>query len=201
MAADSTRLLYQRTSARPKSVCRRFISRADRSRYPDPRLYKAAAYPRRFSRCGAGTDRCRRQCERAHLAYNALLGRDKRCGGCKRTSERLESIREPHRHSMFWSPPITRSGRRRPRVVLVLQSGQSDRRGHGRANRIPSRELALSGETRDLIVADLAYGPFRTLLEANAPTPTMKPPAWRDHVLQLWSPNKLHGLTGVRGAI
>jgi histidinol-phosphate aminotransferase len=61
-------------------------------------------------------------------------------------------------------------------------------------------ERPRSDGTRDVIVADLAYEPFRTLLEEDAAAPGMKPPTWLDHVLQLWSPNKLHGLTGVRGA-
>ena len=50
-------------------------------------------------------------------------------------------------------------------------------------------------------VVDLAYRPFQSLLEHGAvPHPGVLHAAWADRVVQLWSPNKLHGLTGVRGA-
>lgn len=51
------------------------------------------------------------------------------------------------------------------------------------------------------VVVDLAYRPFHSLLEPGAsPHPGVLRAAWADNVVQLWSPNKLHGLTGVRGA-
>jgi histidinol-phosphate aminotransferase len=54
--------------------------------------------------------------------------------------------------------------------------------------------------SHDLIVADLAYWPFRTILSSDEGCPTVLRTQWADAVIQLWSPNKLHGLTGVRGA-
>jgi histidinol-phosphate aminotransferase len=51
----------------------------------------------------------------------------------------------------------------------------------------------------DLIVVDLAYWPFRWLLDAEAQPEVLTAP-WADDIVQLWSPNKLHGLTGARGA-
>lgn len=51
------------------------------------------------------------------------------------------------------------------------------------------------------VVVDLAYRPFHSLLEPGASRhPGVLRAAWGDSVVQLWSPNKLHGLTGVRGA-
>jgi len=51
------------------------------------------------------------------------------------------------------------------------------------------------------LVVDLAYRPFHSLLtQGAAPHSGVLQTAWADHVVQLWSPNKLHGLTGVRGA-
>lgn len=51
------------------------------------------------------------------------------------------------------------------------------------------------------VVVDLAYRPFHSLLEPGASqNPGVLRTAWADNVVQLWSPNKLHGLTGVRGA-
>lgn len=51
------------------------------------------------------------------------------------------------------------------------------------------------------VVVDLAYRPFHSLLEPGTTQhPGVLRAAWADRVVQLWSPNKLHGLTGVRGA-
>jgi histidinol-phosphate aminotransferase len=51
---------------------------------------------------------------------------------------------------------------------------------------------------RSLVAVDLAYWPFRQLLAGQRSLTTL--PAWGARVIQLWSPNKLYGLTGVRGA-
>lgn len=63
------------------------------------------------------------------------------------------------------------------------------------------REVAVRAGADWPVVVDLAYRPFHALLE---PRLTQHPgalrAAWADRVVQLWSPNKLHGLTGVRGA-
>lgn len=51
------------------------------------------------------------------------------------------------------------------------------------------------------LVVDLAYQPFAALAAPGAVGhPGRLEAAWADQVVQLWSPNKLHGLTGVRGA-
>jgi histidinol-phosphate aminotransferase len=62
---------------------------------------------------------------------------------------------------------------------------------------LPDEEQRSSSPT----VVDLAYHPFRTLLSGN-PDEVLSPlaAAWADAVIQLWSPNKLHALTGVRAA-
>lgn len=60
------------------------------------------------------------------------------------------------------------------------------------------QSMAASRGSRGVIVADLAYWPFRQLLGAGSALRLDTP--WSDDVVQLWSPNKLHGLTGVRGA-
>jgi histidinol-phosphate aminotransferase len=51
------------------------------------------------------------------------------------------------------------------------------------------------------LVVDLAYHPFRAILAG--PVEAVLDPVstdWADTVIQIWSPNKLHGLTGVRAA-
>jgi histidinol-phosphate aminotransferase len=52
--------------------------------------------------------------------------------------------------------------------------------------------------SRGIVAADLAYWPFRQLLGARTALQLDTP--WSNEVVQLWSPNKLHGLTGVRAA-
>jgi histidinol-phosphate aminotransferase len=51
---------------------------------------------------------------------------------------------------------------------------------------------------RGVIVTDLAYWCFRQLLSGRQALRLDAP--WNNEVVQLWSPNKVHGLTGVRGA-
>lgn len=60
------------------------------------------------------------------------------------------------------------------------------------------KSMAALGESRGVVVADLAYWPFRQLL-GGKPSLRLDTP-WSNEVVQLWSPNKMHGLTGVRGA-
>lgn len=52
------------------------------------------------------------------------------------------------------------------------------------------------------LVMDLAYQPFAALSapDGGGTHPGRLGSPWADQVVQLWSPNKLHGLTGVRGA-
>jgi len=59
---------------------------------------------------------------------------------------------------------------------------------------------AATGRVSDLVIVDLAYQPFRALMTESGEYPGLLSTAWADDVVQLWSPNKLHGLTGVRGA-
>jgi histidinol-phosphate aminotransferase len=66
-------------------------------------------------------------------------------------------------------------------------------------------ETAMTGMSaaplcHDVVVADLAYWPFRALLSLGEGCPAILHARWAGAVIQLWSPNKLHGLTGVRGA-
>jgi histidinol-phosphate aminotransferase len=58
--------------------------------------------------------------------------------------------------------------------------------------------MAAARGPRGIVAVDLAYWPFRGLL-GGRPALELDAP-WREEVLQLWSPNKVHGLTGVRAA-
>lgn len=63
------------------------------------------------------------------------------------------------------------------------------------------RQVAVHTDDDWPVIVDLAYRPFHSLLEPGAGMhPGWLRANWADRVVQLWSPNKLHGLTGVRGA-
>lgn len=63
------------------------------------------------------------------------------------------------------------------------------------------REVGIRAGADWPVIVDLAYRPFDALLEPGlSQHPGVLRAAWADRVVQLWSPNKLHGLTGVRGA-
>jgi histidinol-phosphate aminotransferase len=51
-----------------------------------------------------------------------------------------------------------------------------------------------------LLAVDLAYRPFAALTAGSPGHPGVLDSPWAERVVQLWSPNKVHGLTGVRGA-
>lgn len=84
-------------------------------------------------------------------------------------------------HLLWYCHPDNPSGERRDEAIVLAL-----------------KRLAAAPASRGVIVTDLAYWPFRQLLTGNQSLRLDAP--WSDEVMQLWSPNKLHGLTGVRGA-
>jgi histidinol-phosphate aminotransferase len=60
------------------------------------------------------------------------------------------------------------------------------------------KRVSASRRTPGVVAADLAYWPFRQLLGGRSSVQLDAP--WSNEVVQLWSPNKLHGQTGVRAA-
>lgn len=63
------------------------------------------------------------------------------------------------------------------------------------------REVGIRAGADWPVIVDLAYHPFHALLEPGFTRhPGVLRTAWADRVVQLWSPNKLHGVTGVWGA-
>ena len=175
--------------------------RAHQARRPEPlsrsRVCRVARGPRAISwgRVGARCDRCQR--ERAHLASDQGLERTAASGG----SDEPAHIRgisaggardwpsRTHRHARSDAGASS----------LVLQSGQSERRNTRRRDcRGGDEHVSCPRGSRGIVAADLAYWPFRRLLGARSSMQLDTP--WSNEVVQLWSPNKLHGLTGVRAA-
>lgn len=184
----------------PNPYVRDVIERADRSRYPDP------GYARLRHALGAfhGVE-----AERVVVGGSAseLIWRITRCWSetdeaSVAAHERTfgEYLRAAQALDVMVAGECPVGARTAP--MLYWCCNPDNPTGASLDERIESLigERPRSDGTRDVIVADLAYEPFRTLLEEDAAAPGMKPPTWLDHVLQLWSPNKLHGLTGVRGA-
>jgi histidinol-phosphate aminotransferase len=176
------------------------VGRADRSRYPDPcytRLRRRLAdfHNAEVSRIvvgGSASELIWRITRCWHAPEGAgVVADDKTFGEYLRAARALKVTVAPDRS--FW-----------PTATPALHWCCNPDNPTG-AITDAQIEAALTahvgaGRTRDLMVADLAYWPFRALLSIDPPGAAVPLPAWADQVVQLWSPNKLHGLTGVRGA-
>jgi len=181
------------------SVCEA-VFRADRTRYPDPHYTTLRSALGAFHRVQA--DRIVVGASASELIWRltrcwtgagaaAILTDNRTFGEYVRAAKGLGAHVAPERSA--W-PPVT--------AVLRWCCNPDNPTG---AYRDHACETASPGEpavpiSRDLIVADLAYWPFRVILSLDDGCPAVLRTPWADDVIQLWSPNKLHGLTGVRGA-
>lgn len=184
----------------PNPFVREAVFRADRTRYPDPRYTNlrcalAAFHGVHADRIVVGASaseliwrltRCWNAAgEAAVLADNRTFGeylRAARALGVQVAAER--STLPPRTAVLHWCcNPDNPTGAYQDRACETAFAGMSA---------APVRP--------DLVVADLAYWPFRVILSSYDGCPAILRTAWADDVIQLWSPNKLHGLTGVRGA-
>lgn len=184
----------------PNPFVREAVERADRSRYPDP-LYTSLR-----GTLGAfhGVD-----AERIVIGASAseLIWRLTRCWGADGgaaivTDER--TFGEYLRAAQALGVPVAADRSVWPTATAVLHWCCNPDNPSGAFNdyRIAA---ALDGmtaerEDRDLVVADLAYWPFRKLIASDLSSLVQLSAPWAEYVIQLWSPNKLHALTGVRGA-
>jgi histidinol-phosphate aminotransferase len=172
------------------------IRRADRTRYPDPG-YAAlresigqfhALAPARVV-IGASASELIWRLTRAWSA----LGR-----GAAVTSHR--TFGEYLRAARATGLPVQSGTRVAARALLHWCCNPDNPSGAIRDGEIAAAVKRMSAPrgARGVVVADLAYWPFRQLLGAKSNLQLDAP--WSDAVVQLWSPNKLHGLTGVRAA-
>ena len=177
------------------------IKGADRSRYPDPGYTDLRDALAQFHRValqrvviGASASELIWRLTRAWsaLARGAVVTDHRTFGEYLRAARALQvTVRSD----------VRSRSRSRSRSVLYWYCNPDNPSGAARDDEI-ARALArlrtAAAGPRGLIVTDLAYWPFRQLLRGSGPLRLDAP--WADAVVQLWSPNKLHGLTGVRGA-
>lgn len=176
------------------------IRQADRRRYPDPGYTSLRETLGQFH--GVGPERVVIGASASELIWRltrawAALGRTAAVTSRRTFGEYLRAARAiglPVRSgargaagaSLLWCcNPDNPSGEIRDAEIAEAVKRIAAPRGSGRG----------SG---GVVVADLAYWPFRRLL-GGRPSPQLDTP-WSNEVVQLWSPNKLHGLTGVRAA-
>jgi histidinol-phosphate aminotransferase len=172
------------------------IRRADRNRYPDPGYATLRESLGQFHGVAP---------ERVVIGASAseLIWRVTRAWGALGRTAAITSHRtfgEYLRAARAIGLPVRSGTRGPPRALLHWCCHPDNPSGAMRDRQIAAAVKRMSAPRgpRGIVAADLAYWPFRQLL-AGKPSLQLDAP-WRNDVVQLWSPNKLHGLTGVRGA-
>jgi histidinol-phosphate aminotransferase len=172
------------------------IRRADRSRYPDPGYAALSEALGQFH----GVAR-----ERVVIGASAseLIWRLTRAWSALRRAAVVTSQRtfgEYLRAARATGLPVRADMRAATQAHLLWCCNPDNPSGEIRDGEIAEAVTSMAGPrgSRGIVAADLAYWPFRQLLGAR-PAPQLDTP-WSNEVVQLWSPNKLHGLTGVRAA-
>ncbi|HEV2271760.1 MAG TPA: aminotransferase class I/II-fold pyridoxal phosphate-dependent enzyme [Steroidobacteraceae bacterium] len=172
------------------------IRRADRSRYPDPGYAALRASLGEFHRAAP---------ERVVIGASAseLIWRLTRAWGALRRAAVVTSQRtfgEYLRAARALGLPVRADTRTAAQAHLLWCCNPDNPSGEIRDEEIAGavQSMVTPRGSRGVIAADLAYWPFRQLLGARASLQLDTP--WSNEVVQLWSPNKLHGLTGVRAA-
>jgi|HubBroStandDraft_2_1064218.scaffolds.fasta_scaffold03398_6 histidinol-phosphate aminotransferase len=189
----------------PNPFVREAVFRADRTRYPDPHYRRLRCSLGAFH--GVDADRIVVGASASELIWRltrcfiatgaaAILTDDRTFGEYLRAAKVLGAPVAAERSAWPLDTPVLRwccnpdnpTGAFQDQVCETALTG------------MPSASVS-----HDLVIADLAYWPFRTILSSDelsldeACTAVLRT-QWADAVIQLWSPNKVHGLTGVRGA-
>jgi histidinol-phosphate aminotransferase len=181
----------------PNPVVRASVDRADRTRYPDPHYTELRSALGAFH--GVEPDRIVVGSSASELIWR--LTQTWSAAGRAGVVSSSQTFGEYLRAARALGVPVApnRTGLPADIPVLLWCCNPDNPSGAYQDDAITSL-LGSSGNRHDLIVTDLAYWPFRTLLTADEQSPAVLRVPWADCVVQLWSPNKLHGLTGVRGA-
>jgi histidinol-phosphate aminotransferase len=176
----------------PNPFVRAAVEAGDRTRYPDPsyRALRAAL----GSLHGVSPDRIVVGASASELIWR-LTQAWKLCGGRPVVTDD-RTFGEYRRAALALGLELV-APRSRPPPSAALRWVCDPDNPSGESGDAAVRQALESG---DVVVVDLAYHPFRALLRGSAEAPCSIGAAWADQVIQLWSPNKLHGLTGVRGA-
>jgi histidinol-phosphate aminotransferase len=172
------------------------IRRADRSRYPDPGYTGLREALGQFHRVAP---------ERVVIGASAseLIWRLTRAWGALGRTAAVTSQRtfgEYLRAARAMGLPVHARTRGSGLALLLWCCNPDNPSGEIRDGEIAEavKRMAARRGSRGVVAADLAYWPFRHLL-GGRPSLQLDTP-WSNEVVQLWSPNKLHGLTGVRAA-
>jgi histidinol-phosphate aminotransferase len=184
----------------PNPFVREAVLRADRARYPDPHYTSLRSALGAFHRV---------QADRIVVGASAseLIWRLSRCwiaAGAAAILTDNRTFGEYLRAARAVGAPVAAERSAWPPEIAVLRwCCNPDNPTGAHQDQVCETALAAISAApvrHDLIVADLAYWPFRAILSLDDGCPAVLHAAWADDVIQLWSPNKLHGLTGVRGA-
>ncbi|HEX3846896.1 MAG TPA: aminotransferase class I/II-fold pyridoxal phosphate-dependent enzyme [Steroidobacteraceae bacterium] len=175
----------------PNPFVRAAIEAADRTRYPDPAYTAQRAALGSFHR--ASLDRIIVGASASELIWRLTLAW--RLGGGVRVETDEHTFGEYRRAALALglAPGPATGSAQVPALHWICDPNNPD--GEPRDETV-RRALACG----DPVVVDLAYQPFRALLSGSGEPPGSLGASWAGEVTQLWSPNKLHGLTGVRGA-
>ena len=172
------------------------IRRADRSRYPDPAYTALREALGEFHAVAP---------ERVVVGASAseLIWRLTRAWSALRRAAVVTSQRtfgEYLRAARALGLPIRADTRGATQTHLLWCCNPDNPSGEIRDEAIAQavKSLVAPRGSRAVIAVDLAYWPFRQLLGGRGSFKLDTP--WSHEVVQLWSPNKLHGLTGVRAA-
>jgi histidinol-phosphate aminotransferase len=180
----------------PNPWVRDQVARADRSRYPDPSYAQLRAALAAVH--GVGTERVIVGAGASELIWRLTQAWGSRaCAGIV-TSTR--TFGEYARAAAGLKLPIICARRSDRRAHLVWHCCPDNPSGATEDHAIRQTLDLLRARKRytGIVVVDLAYWPFHRLLSGERQLTVT--PSWAAEVIQLWSPNKLHGLTGVRGA-
>lgn len=172
------------------------IRRADRSRYPDPGYTGLREALGLFHGVAS---------ERVVIGASAseLIWRLTRAWGALGRAAVVTSQRtfgEYLRAARALGLPVRSGARGATQAHLLWYCNPDNPSGRIQDGAIAAalERLAAARAPRGVVATDLAYWPFRHLLGGRQTLQLDTP--WSDEVVQLWSPNKLHGLTGVRAA-
>ena len=173
------------------------VEHADRTRYPDPHYTTLRSALGAFH--GVGADRIVVGASASELIWRLTKCWNEMAGAVVLTDDRTYG--EYLRAARALNVPACEDRPLSPADTAVLRwwCNPDNPSGANQDEAIAGMLDGLNVTQRDLIVVDLAYWPFRTLLIDDPPSPPLLTTPWADRVVQLWSPNKLHGLTGVRG--
>jgi histidinol-phosphate aminotransferase len=172
------------------------IRRADRSRYPDPEYTALREELARLH--GASRGRIVVGASASELIWRVTRAWRARPRAAVVTDAR--TFGEYSRAAFHAGVPLIRREEARGSLPLVWHCCPDNPTGEITEQKIVETLEWLKGRrgAPGAVVVDFAYWPFRRLL--GEPTGFIARRIWIDEVLQLWTPNKLHGLTGVRGA-